>query len=108
MDIRSALANELALRRRRELVMPGLREPAWLILLDLACCRMAGTKVQVSKVGYIPMGGGSRRYTVASLERLGWAARVPNPDNRRSVWLVITDEGMAAVEQCLGGLRAAA
>ena len=40
-----------------------------------------------------------------ALEREGWARRVPNPDDRRSVLVEITDEGKALADRFLPGVR---
>src|SRR3954453_10480683 len=40
-----------------------------------------------------------------ALEREGWARRIPNPDDRRSVLVEITDEGRALADQFLPGVR---
>ena len=43
---------------------------------------------------------------VDTLESMGWVRRVPNPADRRSVLLAITDDGRIAVDQLLPGIRA--
>jgi DNA-binding MarR family transcriptional regulator len=43
--------------------------------------------------------------TLDALERQGWARRVPNPDDRRSVLVEITDEGRALADRFLPGVR---
>jgi len=43
--------------------------------------------------------------TLDVLERRGWVQRVPNPDDRRSVLVQITDEGKAVTNQLLPGIR---
>jgi DNA-binding MarR family transcriptional regulator len=43
--------------------------------------------------------------TLDALERAGWARRVPNPDDRRSVLVEITDEGKALADRFLPGVR---
>jgi DNA-binding MarR family transcriptional regulator len=40
-----------------------------------------------------------------ALAREGWARRVPNPEDRRSVLVEITDEGKALTDQFLPGVR---
>ena len=44
--------------------------------------------------------------TLDVLERRGWARRLPNPDDRRSVLVEITPEGRAVTDQVLPGIRA--
>jgi DNA-binding MarR family transcriptional regulator len=43
--------------------------------------------------------------TLDNLERRGWVQRVPNPDDRRSLLIEITDEGRATADQILPGIR---
>lgn len=43
--------------------------------------------------------------TLDLLERRGWVVRRPNVDDRRSVLVEITDEGRAAVDRLLPGIR---
>ena len=43
--------------------------------------------------------------TLDTLERQGWVQRLPNPEDRRSVLIEITDEGRSAADQMLPGIR---
>ena len=43
--------------------------------------------------------------TLDTLENLGWARRVANPDDRRSVLVEITAEGQAITDRFLPGIR---
>jgi len=43
--------------------------------------------------------------TLDALERRGWIRRLPNPDDRRSVLIEITDEGRATADEFLPGIR---
>ena len=43
--------------------------------------------------------------TLDALERLGWARRIPNPEDRRSVLVEITDEGQSIADRFLPGIR---
>ena len=43
--------------------------------------------------------------TLDALERRGWARRLPNPADRRSVLVEITSEGRAVTDQALPGIR---
>jgi DNA-binding MarR family transcriptional regulator len=43
--------------------------------------------------------------TLDALERRGWIRRLPNPDDRRSVLVEVTDEGRAVADQFLPGIR---
>lgn len=40
-----------------------------------------------------------------ALERKGWTRRVPNPGDRRSVFVEITDDGRAVIDRFLPGIR---
>ena len=44
--------------------------------------------------------------TLDTLESRGWVVRLPNPADRRSVLVEITDEGRAVTDQLLPGVRA--
>lgn len=48
---------------------------------------------------------GTMTGTLDALEYNGWVCRVPNPDDRRSVLIEITDEGRAVADQFLPGIR---
>ena len=43
--------------------------------------------------------------TLDALEVQGWVRRIPNPDDRRSVLIEITDEGQAVADRLLPGIR---
>jgi DNA-binding MarR family transcriptional regulator len=43
--------------------------------------------------------------TLDQLEYKGWVRRIPNPDDRRSVLVEITDEGTAIADRLLPGIR---
>ncbi len=43
--------------------------------------------------------------TLDQLEYRGWVRRVPNPDDRRSVLVEITDEGRDVIDRLLPGIR---
>ena len=43
--------------------------------------------------------------TLDQLEYRGWVRRLPNPDDRRSVLVEITDEGKAVINRLLPGIR---
>jgi DNA-binding MarR family transcriptional regulator len=48
---------------------------------------------------------GTMTGTLDALEHNGWARRIPNPDDRRSVLIEITDEGQAVADRFLPGIR---
>lgn len=43
--------------------------------------------------------------TLDQLEYRGWVRRLPNPDDRRSVLVEVTDEGRGVADQLLPGIR---
>ena len=43
--------------------------------------------------------------TLDNLERRGWVRRVPNPQDRRSLLIEITEDGRATADQLLPGIR---
>lgn len=43
--------------------------------------------------------------TLDQLEYRGWVRRLPNPDDRRSVLVEVTDDGRAVADQLLPGIR---
>jgi len=48
---------------------------------------------------------GTMTGTLDQLEYRGWVRRTPNPDDRRSVFVEITDEGKTVADQLLPGIR---
>lgn len=48
---------------------------------------------------------GTMTGTLDALEYNGWIRRIPNPDDRRSVFVEITDDGQAIADQFLPGVR---
>ena len=48
---------------------------------------------------------GTMTGTLDALEYNGWVRRIPNPDDRRSVLIEITDDGQAVADQFLPGVR---
>ena len=44
--------------------------------------------------------------TLDTLERRGWIERLPNPEDRRSTLVAVTEEGRNVVDQLLPGVRA--
>ena len=48
---------------------------------------------------------GTMTGTLDTLEYNGWIRRIPNPDDRRSVYIEITDEGQAVCDRFLPGMR---
>lgn len=50
--------------------------------------------------------GASMTSILDALEARGWVSRMPNPADRRSVLVEITDDGRAAADRLLPGIRA--
>jgi len=77
------------------------------ILNSLAVIEGAATPLtpsQVSERTFIS--SATMTSTLDTLEYLGWIRRVPNPTDRRSVLLEITDDGQATADRFLPGVRA--
>jgi len=77
------------------------------ILNCLAVIEGAETKLTPSQIGERTLtSSATMTNTLDTLEHLGWARRVANPDDRRSVLLEITSEGQAVTDRFLPGIRA--
>ena len=76
------------------------------VLNSLAVIEGAGeplTPSQISERTFIS--SATMTSTLDTLERRGWAQRVPNPEDRRSVLVEITPAGQAAADRFLPGVR---
>jgi DNA-binding MarR family transcriptional regulator len=113
---RIALAKAiLAGRRRRRVLLPGIRlgEASWDMLLDLYVAAYDGGRVDVS--GLCIASGASPTTALRHLQRLvdaGAVHRLPDPHDRRRTWTVIDpaltrsldrwlDLQLAALEACI-------
>jgi DNA-binding MarR family transcriptional regulator len=95
-----ALLGELDRRVRLSFDVP---QPA---ATALAVIDGAGAPLTPSQVGerlLIP--SATLTATLDLLERHGWIRRTPNPDDRRSTLIEITDDGRAMADQLLPGIR---
>lgn len=76
------------------------------VLNSLAVIEGAGTTLTPSEIGERTLtSSGTMTGTLDALEYNGWVRRVPNPDDRRSVLIEITDEGQAVADRFLPGIR---
>jgi DNA-binding MarR family transcriptional regulator len=77
------------------------------ILNTLAVIDGAGEPLTPTQIGErVFSSSASTTGTLDALERRGWIRRLPNPDDRRSVLVEITDEGRATADRFLPGIRA--
>ena len=96
-----AITAELA---RAMLASYGVPQP---VMTCLAVIEGAETELTPSEIGERMLHSSATvTNTLDALERLGWARRIPNPDDRRSVLVEITDEGQAVADRFLPGIRA--
>ena len=81
----------------------GISQP---VLSALAVIDGAGAPLTPSQVSdRVLVASATMTATLDLLERRGWIRRVPNPADRRSVLIEITDEGRATADQLLPGIR---
>jgi hypothetical protein len=93
-------------RRRRDQVFLGIGifgEPAWDILLDLFIARETGANIAVSSacIAAAAPGTTALRY-IEALHSRGLVERDPDPDDRRRIWLRLSDRGYRLMLGCLG------
>ena len=92
----------LAERKAREHYFPGLGEPAWNMLLDLALAKMECRKVSITSTciaSYAPASTALRHVDV--LLSLGLIERRPDPEDARRTWLILTDPAAADLDAML-------
>jgi DNA-binding MarR family transcriptional regulator len=95
-----AITAELA---RTMLASYGVAQP---VMTCLAVIEGAQNQLTPSEIGERMLHSSATvTNTLDALERLGWARRIPNPDDRRSVLVEITDEGQAVADSFLPGIR---
>jgi DNA-binding MarR family transcriptional regulator len=76
------------------------------ILNCLAVIEGAETKLTPSQISERTLtSSATMTNTLDTLEHLGWASRVANPDDRRSVLVEITPAGQAVADRFLPGIR---
>lgn len=77
------------------------------VLNSLAIIDGAEASLTPSQIGERTLtSSGTMTGTLDALEYSGWVRRIPNPDDRRSVLIEITDEGRAVADRLLPGIRA--
>jgi DNA-binding MarR family transcriptional regulator len=88
---------------RAMLASYGVPQP---ILTCLAVIEGAETALTPSEISERTLvSSATMTNTLDALERLGWARRIPNPEDRRSVLVEITDEGQSVADRFLPGIR---
>jgi len=76
------------------------------VLNSLAVIDGADTALTPSQIGERTLtSSATMTSTLDALEYHGWVRRVPNPDDRRSVLIEITDDGQAVADRFLPGIR---
>ena len=82
----------------------GVRQP---VFTALAVLDGAGEALTPSEIAdRVLVASATMTATLDVHERNGWVRRLPNPADRRSVLVEITDEGRAAADRMLPGIRA--
>ena len=82
----------------------GVRQP---VFTALAVLDGAGEPLTPSEIAErVLVASATMTATLDVHERNGWVRRIPNPADRRSVLVEITDEGRAAADRMLPGIRA--
>jgi DNA-binding MarR family transcriptional regulator len=86
------------IKRRQELTLAefGLTHPEWSVLGTL---RNSGSRKPGVLARYLELSTGAMTSRLDTLEEKGLIRRVPDPDDRRSVVVELTDEGRAKYEQ---------
>ena len=106
----SLLDLELRVRRARDHVFPEgyFADTAWELLLELAKAHQSHQKFSVSDIGlqaHIPA-----TTVLRYVDRLvsdGFAERMPDPTDKRRVFIRLSDQGLKAVDQVFDSLRRA-
>ncbi len=81
----------------------GVPQP---VITALAVIDGAGELLTPSQISErVLVSGATMTSTLDILEDRGWIRRLPNPDDRRSLLVEITDAGRAAADQALPGIR---
>lgn len=105
-DAKRTLKRYLKMRRDREKLFPKLfGDPAWDMLLLLYDYHCANIPMQVTAIAGLANVAGttSLRYLDLLIER-ELITRVPDPRDRRRVWLAITPKATALLEQWVSAL----
>ena len=81
----------------------GVSQPVATMLAVLDGAGEPLTPSQISERLLVP--SASTTTTLDALERRGWTRRVPNPNDRRSTLVEITEDGRAVADRFLAGVR---
>lgn len=113
---RGALSGDLATlrrlrayRQRREQHFPGLPDPAWDMLVDLALNTGLGVRVSVTSArlaSFVPATTALRHISLLTGE--GLVERIADPEDGRRVFLELTVKGALAVSNFLTDYQARA
>ena len=90
-------------RRQRERHFPGLSDPAFAMLTDLALQHTQGRKVSVTSAclaSYAPATTALRH--ISMLVGEGLIERVADPDDARRIWLELTERGALKIGDLIG------
>lgn len=95
---------KIAARRRRQELFPGIQvaDPAWDLLLELFVHRCEGRRISVTGLGLsanVP--GATVLRWLAMFHDSGLIVREPDPQDRRRIWVHLTDEGRDRVVKAL-------
>lgn len=107
----AAIQAHLRMRERRDARFGGdlFGEPAWDMLLDLTLARIEGRKVLVKGAviaSRSPVGTAQRHLN--NLERAGFVTRLPDPIDRRRVFLEISQDAASRIVDLFGSARGTA
>jgi DNA-binding MarR family transcriptional regulator len=76
------------------------------VITALAVIDGAGEAITPSQISErVLVSGATTTSTLDALENNGWIQRLPNPDDRRSVFIEVTDAGRSIADQVLPGIR---
>lgn len=111
MNVPAAIHAHLRMRERRDARLGSdlFGEPAWDMLLDLTLARIEGRRVLVKGAviaSRSPVGTAQRHLN--NLERAGFLIRLPDPIDRRRVFLEISDDAAGRIVDLFGSAGAAA
>lgn len=103
-EVRAILAD----RRTREAIIGGelFADPAWDMLLGLYAAHLGQHLVSTSELvaaSAVPATTALR--WIDKLESVGLAKRTPDPEDKRRVWVEISDEGLAKMRSYFAAIR---
>lgn len=94
----------IAERKARECHFPGLGDPAWNMLIDLALSGIEGRQVSVTSAclaSYAPITTSLTHF--GALVETGLVERHPDPNDGRRFWLTLSETAIAGLEAVFGG-----